>query len=170
MQQLPGANDAALAERLMEAAQLVVQLVRLEVRRRRPGGLSLSQVRTLSLLSHNPGASLADVAEHVGLGAPAASRLVDDLVRGGLVTREPGAADRRRIELRLLPAGRRALQATLSLARAPRVARLQGLEPEEKAQLSTGLELLRQALTADAGALETAGAGSQGTSVGGDVE
>ena len=51
--------------------------------------LTLSQLKTLSLLSELPPEplSLKDVAERLGISFPAASRAVDPLVRRGLVDR-----------------------------------------------------------------------------------
>jgi DNA-binding MarR family transcriptional regulator len=60
--------------------------------------LTLSQLKTLSLLSELPPASplsLKDVAERLGISLPAASRAVDPLVRRGLVVRREDDADRR---------------------------------------------------------------------------
>ena len=137
-----------VAEGLTEVAFRVVQVVRREVRRRRPSGLSISQLRALSLLSREAGASLADVAEHAGLGAPAASRMVEELVRNTLVLREPAAGDRRRLALRLSPAGARALRLAQSVARRPLSARLERLSAQERSKLSEAVTILRQVLAA----------------------
>lgn len=149
MQLFDDQSTAALADEVMDAALLVTRLVRREVGRRQPGGLSVSQVRALSFLDWNAGASLADVAEYIGLGAPATSRTVDDLVRRGLVRRVAAADDRRRIALALLPEGTRALEAAVSAARAPLGERLQALSAPERARLSAALTSLREALRGD---------------------
>ncbi len=146
-------STAALADEVMDAALLVTRLVRREVGRRQPGGLSVSQVRTLSFLAWNPGASLADVAEYIGLGAPATSRTVDDLVRRGLVTRVAAADDRRRIELGLLPEGSRALAQATAAARAPLAERLEALSGPERARLAAAVTSLREAMLAEAAAV-----------------
>jgi len=159
MQLFDGGTTAALADEVMDAALLVTRLIRREVRRREPGGLSVSQVRALSFLDWNEGASLAEVAEHIGLGAPATSRMVDELVRGGLVTRVAAADDRRRIALGLLPAGRRALELAVAAARAPLAERLESLGAEEKARLSAAMGSLREAIAAESAA---PGGGSRG--------
>ncbi len=60
--------------------------------------LTLSQLKTLSLLSELPPASplsLKEVAERLGISLPAASRAVDPLVRRGLVVRREDEEDRR---------------------------------------------------------------------------
>lgn len=149
MQLFEKKSTTALADEVLDAALLVTRLVRREVGRRRPGGLSLSQVRALSFLDWNHGASLAEVAEHIGLGAPATSRVVDDLVRRGLVARDAAADDRRRIALALLPEGTRALERAVAAARAPLAERLARLGAQEKARLSAALGSLREALVAE---------------------
>ncbi len=159
MQLFDPKSTAALADEVMDAALRVTRLVRREVGRRRPGGLTISQVRALSFLDWNPGASLADVAEHIGLGAPATSRTVDHLVRRGLVTRVAAAEDRRRIALGLLPEGSRALAVAVAAARTPLAERLEALSGPEKARLSAALASLRAALAAEAA---TVGGGARG--------
>ena len=60
--------------------------------------LTLSQLKTLSLLSELPPSSplsLKEVAERLGISLPAASRAVDPLVRRGLVVRREDEEDRR---------------------------------------------------------------------------
>jgi len=60
--------------------------------------LTLSQLKTLSMLSELPSSSplsLKDLAERLGISLPAASRAVDPLVRRGLVERREDSQDRR---------------------------------------------------------------------------
>ncbi len=153
MQLFEEKSTAALADQVMDAARLVTRLIRREVRRRQPGGLSTSQVRALSFLDWNRGASLADVAEYIGLGAPATSRVVDELVRRGLVTRVSAVDDRRRIALGLLPDGVRALEAAVVAARAPLAERLEALSGPERARLAAAVTSLREAMLAEAAAV-----------------
>ncbi len=143
-------SGPALAERVVDAALLVTRLVRREVRRRQPAGLSVSQVRALSLLSRADDVSLAELAEYVGLGAPAASRLVEELVRRELVARQAAPADRRRLALRLLPAGAKALRLAVESARAPLVERLSGLPPAERARVYAAMASLLEVLSSPA--------------------
>jgi len=70
--------------------------------------LTLSQLKTLSLLSELPPSSplsLKDVAERLGISLPAASRAVDPLVRRGLVERREDTDDRRVKRVRTTPEG-----------------------------------------------------------------
>ncbi len=159
MQLFDDQSTAALADEVTDAALRVTRLVRREVGRRQPGGLSVSQVRALGFLDWNAGASLAEVAEYIGLGAPATSRMMDDLVRRGLVRRVAAEDDRRRIALALLPEGTRALATALAAARAPLAERLQALSAPERARLSAALASLRDALLAEPAGL---GGGARG--------
>ncbi len=93
------------ARLLTEVGFLSMRRVRATLRGREHRDLSMPQFRLLVWLRHRPGASLSEVAKHVGLTPPAASRLVEGLVTRHLVTREPAAADRRRLALTVTPAG-----------------------------------------------------------------
>src|SRR5262245_44064324 len=97
----------------MEVVPLVMRVLRSEIRSHREPDLSVPQFRTLAFLDHNAGASLSEVAEHVGLTLPSMSKLIDGLVSRQLVTREISLKDRRCVTLNLTPAG----QATLKSAR-----------------------------------------------------
>lgn len=65
--------------------------------------------KLLSAIAASEPATLNQVAEAVGRGAPAVSRSVDSLVRAGLVERAPDPDNRRRLALRLTNDGREAL-------------------------------------------------------------
>ena len=98
-------NDTC-ARSLLALIPPLMQEIRQSMRKGRGPGLSVSQFRTLAMIAHHPGASLADVAAHVGLGSPAMSVLVDGLVRRRLLTRVSAANDRRRSSLGLTTRGR----------------------------------------------------------------
>lgn len=68
----------------------------------------------LSAISANEPATLNQVARTVGRGAPAVSRSVDALVRGGLIERTQDPNNRRRLALRLTAAGRERLSSRSS--------------------------------------------------------
>ena len=95
------------------------------------------------MLSHNPGVSLSEVAEHIGLSRPAMSILVDGLVHRKLVARETDADDRRRLTLSVTRPGQN-LYATARLNTQRRLAaRLAALDPAEREALVTTLGQLR---------------------------
>jgi DNA-binding MarR family transcriptional regulator len=73
------------------------------------GGVSVVQLRALTVLHDLRTANLGRLAEEMGVALSTASRLVDRLVRAGLVDRRPSPRTRREIELEITPTG----QATL---------------------------------------------------------
>jgi len=65
--------------------------------------------KMLQAIGSNEPATLNEVAQVVGRGAPAVSRSVDSLVRAGLVERTQDPDNRRRLALRLSEKGREQL-------------------------------------------------------------
>lgn len=104
---LGGSSPAALASRFTGVAQMWVV--------EGPGERAHRGRRQLlsAIAAHEP-ATLNDVAKAVARGAPAVSRSVDALVRGGLVERTQDPNNRRRLALRLTEAGREALSSRAS--------------------------------------------------------
>lgn len=68
--------------------------------------LSVAQLAALYLLDERGALRVGDVASALGRSAPAASRMVDGLVRQGLVARREDPADRRARVLSLTKKGR----------------------------------------------------------------
>jgi DNA-binding MarR family transcriptional regulator len=73
------------------------------------GGVSVVQLRALTVLRELGTANLGRLAEEMGVALSTASRLVDRLVRAGLVDRRPSPRTRREIELAVSTAGRATL-------------------------------------------------------------
>ena len=71
----------------------------------RLGGVSVTQLRALTLVQELAGAPLARLAGELGITVSTASRLVERLVGAGLVDRRVVPTNRRAVELRLTPAG-----------------------------------------------------------------
>src|SRR3954451_93949 len=67
--------------------------------------LSAHQASVLDHLDDVAGASLLDLAKHMGVTASTMSLTVDRLERGGYVTRERSKEDKRRVDLLLTGAG-----------------------------------------------------------------
>ena len=100
---------------------------------------SFSQVKMLFLLEDGGEHSVKEIAQHLGLSLPAASRAVDGLIGRGYVTRRESATDRRSRLVALSDDGRAVVDRVLR-------ARLQTLEafadeltPEERDGLYTAL-------------------------------
>jgi DNA-binding MarR family transcriptional regulator len=102
-------------------------------------GLSFTQVKALHLLREAGDVNVKHVAASLGMSLPAMSRSLDQLVRRGFVERRESEQDRRSKLVRLLPAGRAALD---EIERA-RVSALEDftatLSDEERAGLHTTL-------------------------------
>jgi DNA-binding MarR family transcriptional regulator len=73
------------------------------------GGVSVVQLRALTVLRDLGTANLGQLAEEMGVALSTASRLVDRLVRADLVERRPSPRTRREIELVVSATGRAAL-------------------------------------------------------------
>src|SRR6516225_12288920 len=69
--------------------------------------LSSHQASVLDHLDDVEATALFDLARHMGVTASTMSLTIDRLVRGGYVVRERSTQDRRRLDLRLTPAGLR---------------------------------------------------------------
>ena len=97
-----GAAERLLADLLARAAHAVVQGFADELRRR---GASLPVWRVLAVLAARPGETVTGLAEACLLQQPTMSKLLDRMVRDGLVARAQDARDRRVIRLALTPEG-----------------------------------------------------------------
>jgi len=139
----PTSVDVAAA--VLNAAQLVLRLARVEVRRQHPVNLSLTQLRALDYLSANPDTSLSAAADYVGLTLPSTSVLIDGLVRRGLVARLAASGDRRRLRLRVTAAGKAALRKVLDAARAAIADRLADLAPRDRALVARAMTRIASA-------------------------
>jgi len=73
------------------------------------GGVSVVQLRALTVLDREGTANLAQLAEGMGVTVSTTSRLVDRLVAAGLVDRRTATHTRREIALRLTARGRATL-------------------------------------------------------------
>lgn len=98
------------ARELLEVVPIITKEIRSEMRSRRSPDLTVPQFRTLAFVNRNPGSSLLEVANHLGLTPPSTSRLVDGLIVRGMMTREDHPADRRRVRLTVTHSGQKTLE------------------------------------------------------------
>jgi DNA-binding MarR family transcriptional regulator len=133
------------ARDVMEAVPAVMRVIRAEMRLQGGRFASVPQLRALGLVHRRPGASLTDVAAHLGVTPATASVLVDRLVRRGLLHRDAHPRERRRISLSLTRDGSRHLRAARTATRR-RLAKILGAFPApDRATISAGVSLLRHA-------------------------
>jgi len=147
------------AERLLSLAPKLMQTLRVEMRAGRPPELTVPQFRTLVFFQIHPGAALCEAAEHLGLGLPSASKVVESLVARALLTRSPSTEDRRRVVIALTAEGAQVLTSCRTVAVDVFTRRLGGLSALELDVLFAVLGRLEQVISADAPHAET---GSQG--------
>ncbi len=97
-----GPAERRLADLLARASHTLVQGVAEELRGR---GTSLPVWRVLAALHASPGLTVTGLAEACLLQQPTMTKLLDRMVRDGMVARAPDARDRRVIRITLTPEG-----------------------------------------------------------------
>ncbi len=129
------------------AAQLhsvSMRMLRVLRREDEEAGMSASRLSALSVIVFAGPISLADLAAAEHVRPPTMSRIVENLVQDGLVTRDTDPADRRMVRIAATDAGR----TMLDDGRARRVhaisGRLEKLADSERRALSRGLELMER--------------------------
>lgn len=103
----------------------------------RPHGLTAQQFWVLVNIDEADGPSLGEIAERLRMDAPTASRAVTQLLKRKLVAAEGDRGDRRRLRLRLTPAGRARIGPLRTLAAELRGVPVSGLTRAEEETLRT---------------------------------
>ncbi|MSP12867.1 MAG: MarR family transcriptional regulator [Chloroflexi bacterium] len=137
------------AREVLEVVPTVMRAIRTEMRSRRNPDLSVPQFRTLGFLNRHEGASLSDVAEHIGMTLPSMSKLVDGLVSNCLATRQVDARDRRRVTLTLTEEGKIVLKEAREATQTRLAETLGALPARERALIIEAMEALRGAFTSN---------------------
>ncbi len=137
------APDVECAALLMDVVPLVMHRIRMEMRSQRMPSLSVPQLRALIYLDRNEGASLSELAEHIGLELPSMSKTVDALVARGLVVRRVLPADRRYISLRLSARGLAELKRARRITETHLMEALAVLSSAQQAKIVEALQELR---------------------------
>jgi DNA-binding MarR family transcriptional regulator len=135
------------AREVLEVVPLTMRVIRGQLRRYGTKEVSVAHFRTLAYLNRHEGASLSEVAEHIGLSMSSMSELIDDIVTRGLVNRQTQPQDRRRITLTLTDHGsttlRKAREATASYLER----KLSHLSAPERASVFGGMQILKSVFT-----------------------
>ena len=139
----------ACARDLMETVPLVMQFIRKHMRNLRGRELTVAQLRTLYNVGQGQRPSLSDVAEQIGLSLPAMSRLVDALVRKGLMTRTSCEHDRRHLRLALTRRGQTALDAAWKGTHDRLSAEISTLPTEQRDVIQAAMHALRPVFEPD---------------------
>jgi len=139
----PTREVGRVADRLHSAAIHLLRRLRVEDEAL---GISAPRLSALSVLVFAGPKRIGELARLEQVEPPTMTKLVDALVRDGLVVREPDPDDARAVQVRATPTGAR----TLRRGRAKRVetlrARLATLSPAELATLGEGVDVLERIL------------------------
>ncbi|OUL28432.1 MarR family transcriptional regulator [Nostoc sp. T09] len=138
-----GKPSEECASRVMETVPLLMRFIRADMRSHNAESLSIPQLRSLAFLNRNPGASLSEVAEHLGVTCATASTTIERLVQRNLVQRTDHPQERRRIVLNLTEEGKLLLQQSQATTRTHIADILESLTPEQVSHIEEGLALLK---------------------------
>ncbi len=135
---------------IVETIPRISQMMRADLRRAAPEGLTLPHFRALLFLELRPGASVCAVAEHLGLSVSNVSKLLYALAERGLVTHAASHKDRRRVALSLTESGAAMAQTARRIAteRLIRLLSEQQVSPGELAGISAAMRSLQRVLPA----------------------
>lgn len=132
---------------VMDNIPLLMRLLRTKFREKRVDELSMAQFRTLAFVDVNQGASLSEVASHIGLSLPSMSKLVDALVNRKLITRGMHGEDRRRICLALTAKGKRELDEAYLHTQSFFAEKFAELTDDERMQIAGAMNMMKELFT-----------------------
>ncbi len=137
-----------MPQKFMNVIPRCMGAIRTEMRaaaQERLDGVSVVQFRVLAGLWQKP-MNNRELAEHIGIGVPATSRLVDGLVKRGSVQRKVSEHDRRQVYIELTPAGSACFETLSSVAGGKIAQRFESLSEEKRTKLLAGLEVLGEVM------------------------
>ncbi len=135
------------ARKLLEVVPIIMQDIRSEMRSRRALDLTVPQFRVLAFVNRNEGSSLWEVAHHMGLTSPTASRLVDGLIERGLMARVINPDDRRRVKLAVTDRGAAILEASTQGTVSYLAGMLRDVDAGDRVIIDKAVETLRTIFT-----------------------
>lgn len=99
-------------------------------------GLGAGQPKLLGYLSRNGASSQRQLADYFEIDPAAVCRMLDNLQKGGFLTRETSAQDKRRDRIQLTPLGQETYQAWEACCHQTEEQMLRGFSPEEREQFA----------------------------------
>jgi len=144
-----GVSSRECAREVLEVVPLVMRVIRAAMRQASAPTLSVPQFRVLVFINRREQASPTQVAEHIGLTLPSMTKLLDGLVRRGLVQRHAHPSDRRRQVLRLTPQGDRELRVALASAQSHLASLLDTLPEDKRDTVASAMAILRSIVDGD---------------------
>ena len=143
MQRLQGAPDEC-AHEVLDVVPVAMRVIRKKLREHGTQLLTIPQFRTLLFIGSNKGASLSEVADHIGLTLPSMSALVDGLVTRNFVIRRAHRDDRRRMDLMLTERGETTARSARDATQDYLKERFSNLSETERITVVKGMRILRQ--------------------------
>ena len=143
------------ARELLAGVPSVMRFIRHQMRGHRQAELTVAQFRALVFLSHNDAAALSALAEHIGLSLPATSRMVELLVKRGLIERQVRSSDRRCVSLSLTGRGKAIFRTALEATQAVLARRLDDLSAGELSLVSQAMGILSQVFSTESCHMES---------------
>ncbi len=140
-----GTDPPDIPNDILRAIRRIIRGVSIQSKRlSKESGLTLPQIAVLRAIENAPEneLSVAVVSRKVQLSPPTVSGILDRLERAGLLYRERGSADRRKVWLRLTEAGRQKLRHTPAPLQDRFVRRITELPIERQQLLLDSLETL----------------------------
>lgn len=131
------------AKELLELVPLIMRDIRCEMRSRRTAELAVPQFRTMIFVDQNKGASLSEAADHIGLTLPSMSKMVDNLTRSGLMTREEHPKDRRRVKLAITSRGLKILETSKKGTIKYLAEKLNGVSPKDLETIAKAVKAMQ---------------------------
>lgn len=113
-------------------------------------GISAAQLFVLSALAEGPAPSLTELGERTHTDRSSVADVVERLADAGLVERSRSGEDRRRLEVRITPAGRALLRAAPRPPTALLIAGLEAMDDDALAGLAGGLATLTREMGLEA--------------------
>jgi DNA-binding MarR family transcriptional regulator len=141
-----GAPSVDCARQVLTVVPPLMQEIRIEMRGAAPAGMSVPQFRMLIFARNRPGASVTEVASHLGVTVPTASVAVDRLVRQGLLHAPHAQGNRRRRSIELTPMGAGAVDHALASTTDAFAQRLAALSSNELQLVQQAMALLQREL------------------------
>lgn len=138
-------NSSNLAELLIDVIPKAMQSIRSEMRQGRGDQLTVPQFRVLAAVSRGIKFN-RELGEHLGVSEAAVSRMVDVLVKDGLIKKNISKTDRRQSLLTLSSEGQK-LYNSIKLAGRDRLKlKLEALSQDDVEALLVGLKVLQDHL------------------------
>lgn len=131
------------AAEVMETIPILLRYFRRQMRAVGAAELSVPQFRALAFLDRFPGASLKDLAEHLGVTKATASATIDRLVQREFVERLEHPKKRRYVMLYLMPAGESLLEEARKAVRGDIALLLESLPASEVENLAEAMVVMR---------------------------